>query len=332
MGNVMQAAYYEQTGLAAQVFRLGEVADPLAGPGEVRVRLRWSGVNPSDVKSRAGLRSAEMPFPRVVPHSDGMGVIDAVGAGVPASRQGQRVWVWNAAWGRPDGTAAQYVVLPQHMAVELPQATSDEAGACLGIPAMTALHAALARGGVAGQRVLVAGGAGAVGHYAVQFCRLLGARQVLTTVSGPEKAALAHQAGADVVIHYRDEPVAQRVLEATQGQGVDRIIEVDIAANAQLDLAVLRKGGELLVYGSGKPGIELPFFPLIVNNVSLSFFIVYNLSDAERTVAQSTLAGWLARGSLIHNIAHRLPLAQIVQAHRAVEQASAPGNVVVEIP
>ena len=240
MGNAMQAAYYEQTGLAEQVLRLGEMPDPVPGPGEVRVRLRWSGVNPSDVKSRAGLRSAEMPFPRVIPHSDGMGTIDAVGPGVPASRQGQRVWVWNAAWGRPDGTAAQYVVVPQHMAVELPEATSDEAGACLGIPAMTALHAVLARGGVAGQRVLVAGGAGAVGHYAVQFCRLLGARQVLTTVSGPEKAALAHHAGADVVIRYRDEPVAQRVQEATQGQGVDRIIEVDIAANAHIDFAALR--------------------------------------------------------------------------------------------
>lgn len=328
----MQAAFYERTGPAQEVLRVGELPDPQAGPGEVRVRLRWSGVNPSDVKSRAGLRSAVMPFARVVPHSDGMGEIDAVGPGVGRERIGQRVWVWNAAWGRANGTAAQYVVLPQHMAVPLPEATPDEAGACLGIPAMTALHAVLARGGVAGQRVLVAGGAGAVGHYALQFCRLLGARQVLATVSSAEKAAIAHQAGADLAINYRTESVQERVREATHGHGVDRVVEVDIAANAALDLAVLRPGGDLMVYGSGKPGFELPFFPLIVNNLSLGFFIVYNLSDADRARAQHTLDGWLARGALQHAVAQRVPLARIVQAHEAVEQAHTPGNVVVQIP
>lgn len=328
----MQAAFYEQTGPAQAVLRVGELPDPVPGPGEVRVRLRWSGVNPSDVKSRAGLRSAVMPFARVVPHSDGMGAIDAVGAGVAPARVGQRVWVWNAAWGRANGTAAQLVVLPQHMAVPLPEATGDEAGACLGIPAMTALHAVLARGGVAGQRVLVAGGAGAVGHYALQFCRLLGAQQVLSTVSSAEKAAIAQQAGADLAINYRTEPVKERVHDATQGQGVDRIIEVDIAANAALDLQLLRSGGDLIVYGSGKPGFELPFFPLIANNVSLGFFIVYNLSATDRQHAQSTLQGWLARGQLHHAIAQRVPLVQIAQAHAAVEQAATPGNVVVQIP
>ncbi len=328
----MQAAFYERTGPAQAVLQLGELPDPVPGPGEVRVRLRWSGVNPSDVKSRAGLRSAAMPFARVVPHSDGMGEIDAIGPGVDTGRIGERVWVWNAAWGRANGTAAQYVVLPQQMAVALPPATGDEAGACLGIPAMTALHAVLARGGVAGQRVLVAGGAGAVGHYALQFCRLLGARQVLATVSSAEKAAIAHHAGADLAINYRTESVAQQVREATQGHGVDRIIEVDIAANAALDLELLRPGGTLMVYGSGKPGFELPFFPLIVNNVSFGFFIVYNLSQADRADAESTLHGWLARGELTHAIAQRVPLAQIVSAHEAVEQAAAPGNVVVEIP
>lgn len=328
----MQAAYYEQTGPAQEVLRLGELPDPVAGPGEVRVRLRWSGVNPSDVKSRAGLRSAVMPFPRVIPHSDGMGEVDAIGPGVDKGRIGQRVWVWNAAWGRAHGTAAQYVVLPQQMAVPLPRATPDEAGACLGIPAMTALHAVLARGGVAGQRVLVAGGAGAVGHYALQFCRLLGAQQVLATVSSTEKAAIAHQAGADLAINYRTESVKERVREATHGYGVDRIVEVDIAANAALDLELLHPGGELVVYGSGKPGFEMPFFPLIANNVSLGFFIVYNLSNADRARAQNTLDGWLARGALNHAIAQRVPLAQIAQAHEAVEQATTPGNVVVQIP
>jgi len=328
----MLAGFYERTGLAHAVLQVAEIPDPTPGPGEVRVRLRWSGVNPSDVKSRAGLRSDRMPFPRVIPHSDGMGVIDALGDGVPPARLGQRVWLWNAAWGRPDGTAAQWVVLAQDMAVPLPDATSDEAGACLGIPAMTALHAMLTQGGVAGQRVLVAGGAGAVGHYAIQFARLLGARQVLASVSSPAKAALAHAAGADGVINYREQPLAARVSEETAGQGVDRIVEVDIAANAKADLEMLRTGGQLVVYGSGAPGFELPFFPLIVNNIGLAFFIVYKLSAADRQHAQSVLDGWLVRGILKHNIAQRLPLSAIADAHRLVEQGRLAGNLVLSIP
>jgi NADPH:quinone reductase len=329
---MMLAGFYERTGLAHAVLQVGQIPDPLPGPGEVRVRVHWSGVNPSDVKSRGGLRAAQMPFPRVVPHSDGMGVIDALGEGVPKLRLGQRVWLWNAAWGRPNGTAAQWVVLRQDMAVPLPDATSDEAGACLGIPAMTALHAMLAHGGVAGQRVLVAGGAGAVGHYAIQFARLLGARQVLASVSSPQKAALAQAAGADAVINYRDEPLAARVREATLGQGVDRIVEVDIAANAPSDLEMLRPGGQLVVYGSGASAFELPFFPLIVNNFALSFFIVYNLSAADRQHAQSVLDGWLVRGMLTHNIARRLPLAEIADAHQCVEQGALAGNLVLSLP
>jgi NADPH2:quinone reductase len=328
----MQAAFYERTGAARDVLQLAELPTPQPGAGEVRVRLRWSGVNPSDVKSRAGLRSSVLPFPRIVPHSDGMGVIDAVGSGVEPSRVGQRVWVWNAAWGRPFGTAAQFVVLPQPQAVPLPANVSDEAGACLGIPALTALHAVLTRGGVQGQRVLVAGGAGAVGHYAVQFARLLGARQVLATVSSPHKAEIARAAGADIAIDYRVDDVAARVREATEGQGVDRIIEVDIAANAALDLQIIRRGGDCVVYGSGAGEFRLPFFPLIVNNVGLQFFIVYNLNDSEREHAIQVLTRLLEQGVLQHAIAERLPLAQIAQAHELVEQGRAVGNVVLAMP
>jgi len=328
----MQAAFYERTGPAQQVLQLGELPDPEPGSGEVRVRLRWSGVNPSDVKSRAGLRSAVLAFPRIVPHSDGMGVIDAVGPGVAPARVGERVWVWNAAWGRPSGTAAQYVVLPQAQAVPLPEGVDGEAGACLGIPALTALHAMLCGGGVAGRRVLVAGGAGAVGHYAVQFARLLGAGQVLATVSSAAKAELARAAGAEVVIDYRRENVAERVREATGGRGVDRVVEVDLAANAAVDVELLRAGGDCVVYGSGAAQVSLPFFPLIVKNLSLRFFIVYNLDAADRERAQALLGDWLASGALQHNIAARLPLAQIARAHELVEQGAAVGNVVLAIP
>ena len=328
----MQAAFYERTGPARDVLELSELPDPTPGPDEVRVRLRWSGVNPSDVKSRLGLRSKVLPFPRIVPHSDGMGVIDAVGAGVATERIGERVWLWNAAWGRAFGTAAQYVAVPQAQAVVLPAGVSDEAGACLGIPALTALHAMLLGDGVQGRRVLVAGAAGAVGHYAVQFARLLGARQVLATASNPQKAALAEAAGADVVVDYRSEGAARLLLDASGGQGVDRIVELDIAANAALDVEIVRAGGECVVYGSGAPKFEVPFFPLIAKNVGLRFFIVYNLAEPDRARALATLAGFLERGALVHNIAERLPLAQIAQAHERVEQGRLVGNMVLAIP
>ena len=328
----MLAASYVRTGAAADVLEISELPDPQPGRGEVRVRLRFSGVNPSDVKSRAGLRSSVLAFPRIVPHSDGMGVVDAVGEGVPAHRVGERVWIWNGAWGRAMGTAAQYIVLPERQAVPLHEAVADEAGACLGIPALTALHAVLTGGGVQGRSVLVAGGAGAVGHYAVQFARLLGARQVLATVSSREKAALARAAGADTVIDYRREDVTQRVREATQGQGVDRVIEVDIAANGVLDAGLIRSGGDAVVYGSGAAQFALPFFPLIVNNITLRFFIVYNLDEVARAQALATLAPLLERGALVHQIAQRLPLQQVARAHELVEQGRAMGNVVVELP
>jgi NADPH2:quinone reductase len=327
----MLAAFYDRTGPAREVLQLGEPPTPVPGPGEVRVRLRWSGVNPSDVKSRAGLRSRELPFPRIVPHSDGMGVVDAVGEGVDAARIGQRVWLWNAAWGRPFGTAAQCTVLPARQAVPLPDNVPDEVGACLGIPALTALHAVLGGGGVAGQRVLVAGGGGAVGHYAVQFARLLGAQQVLATVSSPAKAALAEAAGAHAVVNYREGDAAKAVRAATGGEGVDRVIEVDIAANAALDLAVLRRGGQAWVYGSGAGEFGLPFFPLIANNIALQFYIVYHLADEDRARAEAVLHQLLADGALQHQIAQRLPLADIALAHELVASGAAVGNVVLAI-
>ena len=203
----MRAAYYERPGAAHDVLQVGEHPTPEPAAGEVRVRLAWSGVNPSDVKSRRAAGSGTIPFPRIIPHSDGAGTIDAVGAGVAPERVGERVWTWNAAWGRPFGTAAEYVVLPEAQAVRMPDGVDLDVGALLGIPALTAYHAITTDGGILGKRVLVAGGAGAVGHYAVQLAKQLGARQVLATVSSAAKAELARAAGADVVIDYRAEDV-----------------------------------------------------------------------------------------------------------------------------
>jgi len=325
----MKAAYYERLGPAREVLQVRDVPEPHPAAGEIRARVQWSGVNPSDVKSRAGLRP--MPFPRVIPHSDGMGVIDGVGDGVPAQRIGQRVWLWNAAWGRPHGTACELVCLPQAQGVLLPDNVGGEAGACLGIPALTALHAVMMDGGVAGKTVLVAGGAGAVGHYAVQFASQLGAARVISTVSTPAKAALARDAGADDVVFYKTESLTDRVAEMTGGKGVDRIIELDLAVNGEADLQMLRVGGECVTYGSSASPLELPFFPLIAKNIELKFFIVYHLAPQDRERAVATLTRLLARGTLQHNIAARVPLQDIATAHEIVERGEATGNVVISV-
>lgn len=327
----MLAAFYERTGPAREVLQLGEVPDPHPTAGEVRVRILWSGVNPSDVKSRAGLRNRALAFDRVIPHSDGMGVIDAVGADVDSSRIGQRVWVYNAAWGRPFGTAATWTCIPQQMAVPLPDGVPDEVGACLGIPAMTALHAVLMDGGVAGKNVLLAGGAGAVGHYAIQFASRLGAARVITTVSNELKAQLALSAGADDVIHYKTENVVERVRELTHGMGVDRIIEMDLAVNGIQDLELLKAGGECVAYGSSPAPLNLPFPVLLAKNIQLKFFMVYHLASHDRSLAQATLQRMLERGDLIHNIAARPSLTDIAAAHEMIEQGQHVGNVVVSV-
>ena len=325
----MKAWYYECVGPAADVLVKAELPTPEPGPGEVRVRIEWSGVNPSDVKSRGGLRSRTLPFARVIPHSAGSGTVDAVGPGVDAGRVGQRVWLWNAAWGRPFGTAAEFCCLPEAQAVPLPDATPGEAGACMGIPGLTAMHAVLMDGGVAGKRVLVAGGAGAVGHYAVQLASRFGAAQVISTVSSPAKAKLALDAGADHVIDYKVEPVAERVRELTGGRGVDRVIELDVAVNGAMDLDLLRTGGELVAYGSSPKPLDLPFPVLLAKNIQVKFFMVYHLEAADRARATAALQRLLARGELQHNIAARMALDDIVQAHEAVEGGRLVGNLVL---
>ncbi|CAH2599903.1 NADPH:quinone reductase [Rhodovastum atsumiense] len=323
----MRAAWYERTGAAREVLILGELPTPSPGPGEVLVRLVTSGVNPSDWKTRGGSRP--MVGPRVIPHSDGAGTVEAVGEGVDAGRIGERVWIWNGQWKRPFGTAAEFIALPAAQAVRLPEATDFEAGACLGIPALTAWRAVQIDGGVAGQSVLVAGGAGAVGHYAIQMAKLLGARQVLATVSSAAKAAHARVAGADEVIDYRTEDVASRVAMLTGGRGVDRVVEVDLAANAALLPQVVARDGCCVCYGSGRPEVALPFGPMILSGAAVRFFIVYELSPAARAEGLARLTHWLEEGRLQHAIGRVLPLSEIVTAHELVERGEVSGNVVL---
>ena len=323
----MRAVYYEKNGAADEVLHVGEVDTPQPGPGEVRVRLKTSGVNPSDVKTRAGT-ARKIAFPRVIPHSDGAGEIDAVGAGVPKSRIGERVWTWNGQWKRPFGTAAECIVLPEVQAVKLPDAVSFEAGACLGIPALTAWHAIDIAGTKSGMTMLIAGGAGAVAHYAIQFAKARGA-VVLTTVSSPEKAKLALEAGADVAIDRKTEDVGARVMALTK-TGVDAVIELDLTANAALLPQTLRPRGTLVVYGTG-PQVQFPGSFCLVNNVTVKFLLVYELTAEERTRAVDAITRMLQTNRLKHNVAQTYPLAEIVAAHQAVESGKVAGNVVMTV-
>ena len=325
----MQAVWYEGFGPAAEVLHLGDMADPVAGPGEVVVRLHASGVNPSDVKLRAGARpGAVMAYPRIVPQSDGAGVIEAVGAGVDAGRIGERVWVWNAAWQRPFGTAAQYVALAAEQAVRLPDGTSFAEGACFGIPAMTAWYAVMGDGPVAGQTVLVTGGAGTVGRYAVQMARASGAR-VITTVSSDAKA---RHSTAEEVVNYRATDVVGAVMEMTGGTGVDRIVDVDFGANQAANLALIKPGGVIAAYASAADmAPELAFYPFMFKDVRLHMLIVYQLGGAKRRAGETQLTQWLEAGRLRHAVVPGGGLADCAAAHDLVASGDKLGTVVLDI-
>ncbi len=322
----MQAVYYEHNGTAREVLRVGEVETPHAGAGEVRIKLATSGVNPSDVKSRQGT-TRKIAYSRVIPHSDGAGIVDEVGAGVSKSRIGERVWVWNGQWKRPFGTAAEFVVLPAAQSVTLPDKVSFEAGACLGIPAMTAVHAVILANVTKGMTLLVSGGAGAVSQYVIQFAKAKGAR-VITTISSAEKAKAARDAGADAMIDYKRENVGERVMELTDKHGVDAIIEMDLTANAKLIPAVLRPKGSVIIYGTG-PEAALPAAFCLVNSIRLQFFLVYELDAGERERAISAIDEALKTGQLLNRVAQpAYALADTVAAHEAVERGTL-GNVIV---
>ncbi len=326
----MKAAYYEAVGPAADVIKLSERLMPQPGPGEVRVRIHASGVNPSDVKGRSGARGA-IAFPCIIPHSDGAGIIDAVGEGVSATRIGERVWTWNAAWRRPFGTCAQYVCLPSAQAVALPAGIDFETGACLGIPALTACHATLGDGPLQGKTVLVTGGAGAVGHCAIQFAKWSGA-MVISTVSGAAKAQHARTAGADHVINYREQDVVAAVKDLTAGAGVDRIVEVEFGGNLPTSMQVLKVGGVVAAYGSAAaPTPQLPFYPLMFNHVTLHLMLVYLLTEPQRDRACRLVNEALREGKLISHVGARFALADTAQAHVAVESGTVIGNVVVTV-
>lgn len=325
----MLAARYTHTG-STDVLRVEEVERPEPGPGEVRVRLRVSGVNPTDWKSRSGRTGGVSSAGFQIPGQDGAGIVDAVGADVDPARIGDRVWVWFAAWQRPWGTAAQWTVLPSDQAVSLPDAGTDELGASLGIPALTAHRCLTADGPVEGRTVLVAGGAGAVGHAAIELARWMGA-QVIATVSGEEKGRLARAAGAHEVVNYRESGAADRIRHAAPG-GVDRIVELSLAANLELDLAVAAPDAAIATYADdGGAEATLEMRRLMRPNLVLRFVLVYTMPAEALHQAVFDVSGAVAAGALTPLPVHRFALERIADAHAAVE-AGAIGKVVVDLP
>ena len=322
----MRAAQYPTTGPDAGTFSVVEMPQPTLSAGEVLVRVRFSGVNPTDWKVRKSGGNKDVAD-AVVPNQDGAGEIVAVGDGVDPGRVGERVWLWEGQWQRPQGTAAQWIALPSSQAVALPSGVSFELGAGLGIPAITAHRCLFADGPLDGASVLVHGGAGAVGHAAIELARWHGAR-VATTVSSDEKAELARAAGAELVVNYRTEPVAERLREWAP-DGVARIVEVNLPANIGLDTEVIADGGVISCYVTADKPVELPR-SLMQHNVRLAFVLVYTIPTDAKLAAVSDVSSALRDGVLTALPEHRFSLDEIGAAHDAVE-GGATGKVLVEL-
>ncbi len=324
----MKAAWYEKNGAAGDVLIVGELPKPRPASGEVLVRVHASGVNPSDVKGRRG---RPLAGPKVIPHSDGAGIIEEVGEDVPENRIGERVWLWNGQWKRAFGTAAEYIALPARQAVKLPDGVDFAIGACLGIPGLTAVHAVNLLGPVEGKTVLVTGASSAVGHYITQIATARGAR-VIGTVS-VERADHARRAGATEVIDYKNEDVGGRVTTLTDGHGVHAIVDMDFSTTARLLAAgVLAPHGKHVCYGSNVPGENtVPFGDLLFKSLTLQFFLVYELRENERAAAIADLDAMLEARALAHTIGTRFPLEQIAAAHETVEAGRLVGNVVLDL-
>lgn len=325
----MKAAWYERFGKAPEVLETGDRPKPVAGPGEVLVRLKTSGVNPSDVKKRAGSIADLLNAGYVIPHSDGAGVIEAVGAGVQQGRVGEAVWVYQAQFGRRFGTAAAYVAVDSIRAISLPANTTFEEAACFGIPVMTAHRCVFADGPVGGQTLLITGGAGRVGHYAIQWAARSGAC-VIATASNPTDAQSCTAAGAHAVVSHRDDSWAEQAVAANKGRKVDRVIDVEFGANLAKVLDTIRISGTIVSYSStAVPEPKLPFYRMMYMDLSIRLVIVYSMPEQAKQHAIRDIATWQEAGRLQHRVAHLVPLGEISRAHELVEQGGFRGCVVV---
>lgn len=327
----MRAIVYDRFGPASEVLQLVDLPTPDPAPGEVLVRLVSSGVNPSDIRAREGGRPGVIkpPFPQIIPHSDGAGVIEAVGEGVEVSRIGERVWIWNGQWRRPFGTAADYIALPSAQAVPLPDAASFDEGAILGIPGLTAAHAVMGGGNIEGKTLLVSGGAGTVGNLAIQMAVKSGAR-VLATARGEEGQQACRDAGADQVFDYGDPDLPEAILGATNGELIDRIIEVEFGRNIDTNTKVIAECGTIAAYGSAQEMSPVfPFYPLLFKAITLDIVLVYLLNASERAAAISTVNGLLEQGALNLRVSKQFDLKDCAAAHDVIASGARAGSVIL---
>ncbi|MEY8829115.1 NADPH:quinone reductase [Sedimentitalea sp. XS_ASV28] len=326
----MKAVVYDRFGGARDVLRLEEIETPRPEAGEVTVDLLFSGVNPSDVKARAGSRPGvtRPPFPLVIPHSDGAGVISAVGEGVDAARIGERVWIWNGQWRRAFGTAASRITPPQSQAVTLPDSVDFETGAVLGIPGLTAAFTVFSGGDVAGKTLLIQGGAGTVGLLAVQLAKWGGAH-VIATARG-RGAERAREAGADAMVDYAAPDLGGRILAANSGRPIDRIVEVEFGRNIAADTEVIAENGTICAYGSAlEMQPALPFYPLLFKAVTIEIALIYLLGEDQRKSTIDRLNHALAEGALRCPVERVYPLAECAAAHEAVEAGNRAGAILL---
>lgn len=325
----MKAIKFEKFGESSDVLQLSDETDPRPGPDEVLVRMATSGVNPSDVKKRAGSSKALLDGGFIIPHSDGAGTIIEVGENVSRERMGQRVWIYQAQYGRRFGTAAESVAIESCRAPQLPDAASFEVGACLGIPAMTAHRCVMADGNVEGQTILVTGGAGRVGHYAIQWAKLGGAT-VIASASNPDDAQACKEAGAVAVVNHRDSDFADQIKAASDGKLIDRVVDVEFGTNLPAVLNVLRTGATIATYSSMQdPQPTIPFYQLMFMDVTVRFVIVYAMPESAKEQAITAINEALQAETLIHRVAHTLPLEQCAGAHEIIEAGTVRGCVVV---
>jgi len=326
----MKAVWYERCGPATEVLTHGERPTPVAAPGEVRVRLEASGVNPADVGRRAGSYRG-LEFPLIIPNSDGAGIIDQAGPGVTRLKAGQRVWLFNGQRnGRALGTAAEYIALAEQLVTPLPDQLSFAEGATLGIPAMTAWCSVFADGPITGKTVLVTGGAGAVGHYAVQFAKWGGAK-VIATVSSAAKAEQARLAGADHVVNYRTDDVVAKVMELTGKRGVDHLSDVDFGGNLATTLKLMAMNSTIAVYATqGNRTPVVPVRELMERCITVRSLVLFALPWPLLSAAQADITKWIMAGKRLHNIAGQYVLRDTAQAHLAVEKGDKLGTAIVD--
>lgn len=328
----MKRITYSTFGRAADVLGMSEIDTPAPDVGEVLVKLTFSGVNPSDVKVRAGGRPGitAPAFPKITPHSDGAGVVEAVGAGVSSDMVGKRVWIWNGQWVRPFGTAATHIVVPKAQAVPLPDDVSMEVGACLGIPGLTATHTVFGAGDVRGKTVLVQGGAGTVGYLALQLAHWGGARVIAT--ASPKDWELCRAAGAHAMIDYAAPDAAAQILAANDCVPIDRIIEPEFGVNIEMDTEVIAIDGVIAAYGSAKEmNPALPFMALMFKNVTIDTTLVYILPEEPRNIAIKRLHEALHEGALSCPIDTVFSLSDCATAHEAVESGNRQGAILVDV-